>query len=61
MADETYKIDRSFHSGCMTRSVQWLFQKGPSFPPSPFAFHVGPSCGFKCASPVHVMVACVGH
>ena len=34
----------------------------PVFPPSPFVFHAGPSCGFKgrgglvnCASPVHAI------
>ena len=39
-------MGKSFHSGCMSQSVQWWFQKGPCFPLSPFVFHVGPSSFF---------------
>ena len=47
------KIGKSFHSGCMSRSSGGFsggFRRVLVFPPSPFVFQVGPSCGFKGSS-----------
>ena len=54
------KIER--HTQWVRSNMVIMFIRVPVFPPSPFVFHVGPSCGFKgsgrlvdCASPVHVI------
>ena len=40
-------MGKSFHSGSRHGIFSVDVKRVPVFPPSPVAFHVGPSCGFK--------------
>ena len=62
MADEAYPRHASLPMAAARYGLLSVDDKKvPVFPPSPFVFHVGPSCGFKgsgllnCAAPVHAI------